>query len=500
MPESAPPTLLTAPRLCLAAGLAAYAVLLYILIGAVPGGSDNSGYFNEARLFNRGTVHAPMRMLAAIPAADVPYLYVPLGFKPSAGDASRLVPTYPPGLPLMLVPAARLIGWQHAGDFLLLVHSLAGIALTFALGRLCGLPGSWSLAGAAVLAASPIYLITSLQALSDVPATVWATAAVATALMSRGRAGWALASGLCITVGFLVRPSNFLVALPVLLAVGLSPRRLLLVALGSAPGIVAWMAINRVAYGDALQSGYGALGGEFGAGLVPGTLGFYARWLPLLLSPVVVAAPFLPAGPGGRTRVAAVLLSWAAVFLAFYSAYRWTHEQWWFLRFILPAAPALIVAGLVALRLWTEGLGRARAWALLLPALVAAAAVGVELGQTPQLRETWAIGHGERKYGRVSRWLKANVPGDSVLVVSQASGALYYFTAFTLLRHDQITPPVADRIRSSVLSEKRALYAVLFPFELNALKRLPWAWTKVGAIDDVSVWRCDLESPRPGGN
>ena len=501
MASSPPPRLLSAPLLGLAAGLAAYAVLLYILIGAVPGGSDNSGYFNEARLFARGRVHTPMRTLAAIPPADVPYLYVPLGFKPSSGDASQLVPTYPPGLPLLLVPAARVIGWQHAGDFLLLVHSLAGIALTFALGRLCGLPGPWSLVAAAILAASPIYLITSLQALRDVPATVWATAAIAAALKSRDRSGWALASGACITVGFLIRPSNFLVALPVLIAAGLSPRRLLLVALGSMPGIAAWMAINHVAYGDALQSGYGALGGEFHSDLVAGTLAFYARWLPLLLSPVVAFAPLILAPSRTPARVAAVLLSWAAAFLAFYSAYRWTHEQWWFLRFVLPAAPALIVGGLAALWHWlSRGVaGRSPAWAVLLPALVLAAAVGVEVSQTRPLREAWAIGHGERKYGRVSRWLESHVPGDSVLMVSQASGALYYFTGFTLLRHDQITPPVAARIRASVQSEKLALYAVLFPFELDALKRLPCAWTKVGAIDDVSVWRCDWESQGKSG-
>lgn len=497
MPASASPPLLSVPRLGLAAGLAAYAVLLYILIGAVPGGSDNSGYFNEARLFARGEIHAPMRMLAAIPAADVPYLYVPLGFKPSAGAASQLVPTYPPGLPLMLVPSARIIGWQHAGDFLLLVHSLAGIALTFALGRLCGLPGSWSLVGAAVLAASPIYLITSLQALSDVPATVWAIAAVAAALRSRDRSGWALASGACITVGFLVRPSNFLVAIPVLLAAGPSPRRLFLVALGSVPGIAAWMAINHVAYGDALQSGYGAIGGEFHSGLILGTLSFYARWLPLLLSPVVVLAPLLLAPSRTPPRVAAVLLSWAAAFLAFYSAYRWTHEQWWFLRFVLPAAPALIVGGLAVLLHWLERWGTG-AWSRLLPVVVLVLAVGIELGQTKPLREAWAIGHGERKYGRVGQWLDAHVPKDSVLVVSQASGALYYFTGYILLRHDQITPPVAERIRSSVLSENRVLYAVLFPFELDALKRLPWAWTKIASIDDVSVWRCDLGNPGPG--
>ena len=60
---------------------------------------------------------------------------------------------------------------------------------------MCGLPGPWSLLGSAVLAASPLYLFTSLWALSDVPATAWATAAVIAALEGRERPGWALVSG-----------------------------------------------------------------------------------------------------------------------------------------------------------------------------------------------------------------------------------------------------------------------------------------------------------------
>jgi len=493
-----PPTTFSGSKIGLGLGLMGYAVLLYILIGAVPGGSDNSGYFNEARLFAQGRVYAPMRTLAGVPAGSVDrYLYVPLGFRPAGDATARMVPTYPPGLPLLLVPAARIAGWDHAGDMLLLIHSLAGIALVFALGRICGLPGSWSLVGAAVLAASPLYLFTSLQALSDVPATVWATAAVIAAMRSREGRLWALAAGACISVGFLVRPSNFLIAFPVILAVGASPRRLLLVAAGSLPGVAAWMGINHFAYGDALQSGYGAIGNEFHAGLVPGTLAFCARWLPLLLSPIVVVAPAILFLRRLRPRVAPVLATWAAAYIAFYAPYRWTHEQWWFLRFLLPAAPALIVAGLAVTHHWIElGKGRYSAYARrLLPTLVLAAAVGVELGQTAQLREARAIGHGERKYGRIAKWLNAHVPGNSALVVSQASGALYYFTDFTLLRYEPMDPVVYERIRAAVRSEGRPLYAVLFPFEGDVLKRLPGRWVRVVSVDDVGIWRCEWAGP-----
>lgn len=473
--------------------LLGYAVLLFILIGAVPGGSDNSGYFNEARLLAEGRIHTQERTLANLPANETPpYLYIPLGFKPAAEGSEQMVPTYPAGLALLLVPPARIAGWQHAGDIVLLIHSLAGIALTFALGRFCGLPGSWSLMGAAILAASPLYLFLSLQALSDVPATVWATAAVVSALRSRERAGWALASGACIAVGFLIRPSNFLVALPVLFAVGMSPRRLVLVAAGSIPGIAIWAAINHAAYGSSLQSGYGAIGNEFHASLIAGTFAYYAKWLPLLLSPVVLAAPAVVAFLRPKAPVAAVLASWAGAFIVFYSAYRWTHEQWWFLRFLLPAAPALIVAGLVVFNRWAGSLSKdgPRTWARLAPVLLLVAAVGVEVSRTNQLREAWHVGHGERKYGRVCAWLKAHVPEKSAMVTSQTSGALFYFTDFILLRFEEMKPGNSRTILKAAQSEGVDLYAVLFPFEQHVIKTLPGNWAQISSVDDVTIWHC----------
>jgi hypothetical protein len=488
-----PHSTFSGPRIGLGALLLGYAVLLFILIGAVPGGSDNSGYFNEARLIARGELHAPMRTLAGIPAAEMPFLYVPLGFKPAADGSDRLVPTYPPGLPLLLIPAAAVAGWNHAGDALLLIHSLAGLALVFALGRICGLPESWALAGSAVLAASPLYLFTSLQALSDVPATVWAAAAVIAAFKSRGHSGWALASGLCISVSFLIRPNNFLIGIPILIVVGMSPRRVLLVVLGSLPGIAAWMAINRLAYGAPMQSGYGAIGNEFHTALISGTLGYYVRWLPLLLSPIVFVAPAIVALYRLSPRISAVLASWAIAYLAFFSAYRWTHEQWWFLRFLLPAAPALIVAGLVVSHYWLSIFKERYSETVrrILPLFLLAAAISVEVRQSGPFREACAIGHGERKYGRVSAWLNAHVPADSAIVMSQASGALFYFTHFTLLRYEDMNPSISRRVASTLQSEHRSLFAVLFPFESERLKNLPGKWVRVVSVDDVSIWRCD---------
>ena len=246
------------------------------------------------------------------------------------------------------------------------------------------------------------------------PATTWALAAVLAAWKSREKPLWALLSGLAISVAFLIRPTNFLIAVPVVVAIGLSPRRLILAGLGSLPGIAATMAINHAAYGGYLRSGYGAIGAEFHADLVLGTLAYCMKWLPVLFSPIVIASPAIIAFFRSRPRIAALLASWAAAYIGFYSAYRWTHESWGFLRFLLPAAPAIIEAGLLVTRMCFDGLRNSirGPWLGLLAGLLVFASLGAELAQVLSL-EAWSIGRGERKYGRVTSWLVHNVPANS---------------------------------------------------------------------------------------
>jgi Dolichyl-phosphate-mannose-protein mannosyltransferase len=473
--------------------LLAYAAVLYARIGAVAGGSDTSGYFNEARLLARSEIHEPVRALPGLPTNEAhPFLYVPLGYKPAPDGTSRLVPTYPPGLSLMLIPAARVVGWRHAGDAVLLLHSLAGLALIFALGRVFGLSPTWSLAGAVALAASPLYLFMSLWAMSDVPAMAWTTAAVIAAWKSRERPMWALAAGICAGVAFLVRPSDFLIALPMLLAMGFSPRRWFLAAAGGLPSVAVLLAINHAAYGGYLECGYGAIWNEFHSDLVLSTLLFSARWLPLIIGPVVALAPAIVLFLRSRPGIAAVLAAWAASYIGFYSPYRWTHEDWWFLRFLLPAAPAFLVAGLIVTQFCFEKL-RIRAsgaWVRPVFTLLFVASVGVELKEIRPLH-AWSIGHGELKYGRIAAWLNSRVPKDSAIIGVQFSGADYYFTNFIFVRSDEMDPDTAQRVRSAVRAEGRPVYAVLFPFEEGVLGHLPGKWVRFGSVDEVSIWRGD---------
>lgn len=471
-----------------AVALALYAILLARYMGACAGGSDSSGYFNHARLMDSGRLHVAVRAVPGlVPKPTESYLFIPLGFR-RAPDGDGLVPTYPPGLPLLLLAAKSAVGWGRAADWALGIHAILGLLLTYALGRKCQLSVRWSAAAAAILAASPLYLFMSVQAMSDVPALVWTAAAVLAAWNSRDRAGWAAAAGFAVGMAVLIRPNNALVLAPVAIALGASPRRWLRFAAGGLPAAVFFCAHSHAAYGSFFATGYVDTRSSFGIAFAGPALRHYARWLPLLFTPVVAFALGIPFTARSAPREAAILGSWLLAYFAFFSVYFYTHEAWWYLRFLLPAAPALIVGGLGVARAvagrWTRRAPRL-AWAAALAFILVNGAYGTEK------RHALSIGRGERKYARTADWLLARVPADAVVASMEFSGAVFFYTPMTMVRYDQIEPGDFPRIAAAARAVGRPIYAVLFPFEVDAALRgrMPGPWEQAGAVGDVTIWR-----------
>lgn len=485
-----------------ALALALYALLLIRHVGAVAGGSDSSGYMNHARLLASGRIHVAPRTLPGLPQAGLPpFLYVPLGFKP-AWNGDGIVPTYPTGFALFVLALKPLAGWRHAGDAVIILHALAGLLATYALCRIVGLGRRWAVLGAGIVASSPLYLFMSLQAMSDVPSLAWTTLAVVAALRSRERSPWALAAGAAMAVDVLLRPTNVLAFVPVGIALGASPRRWVLLVIGGLPGAVFFAAHSVAAYGGFATTGYGDNSLMFLVRYVPGTLLHYARWLPALFTPLCVLALALPWLGRAGARTAWILGAWFLAYAAFYSSYECTHETWWYMRFLLPAAPALVAASLLVARTLL-----ARAAAPFDPgrsrAAFAAALLAVAVTSLAENSNLYALGVGasELKYGQVADWLERNAPSNTVCVAMQASGAIFYYTDLTFIRWDELDKATAARVEAAVRAARRPLYAVLFPFELRdagALdRRMPGHWSQVGKVDDVTIWRRDFEAAQP---
>lgn len=487
-------------------GLAVYGLLLARNVGAYAGGSDSSGYYHFARLLAAGTVHTPVRSVPELQAGrPSPWLFSPLGFRPAPGGGEALVPTYPAGLPLLLASAATVVGWNHAGDVVLWLHSMGCLVLVYAAGRAFGLSRRMSLVAAYLVASSPLFLFMSLSTMSDVPATAWVTAAVLMAWQSDRNARWALASGAAFAMAVLIRPTDTLAVVPIACALGAAPRRWILFLAGGIPGAVFFFAVTHAAFGTWFATGYGDSARLDSQWILP-TLWHYGRWLPIVFTPVVAAFVGLPIVARQNRRAVAVLGSWVVVFAAFYAAYSFTHLTWWYLRFLLPAAPALVIGSLVVLTCGIRPhLSRRAATATVVAALIAVAVFAAHWS-----RQLGALNSGrdEAVYPRAAAWLNQNLPPNAVLVAMQMSGALAYSTDFAEIRWDWIHPDEFRRYADALATAGRPVYAVLFPFEIQEQQVFTQhlsagAWTKVADVDHVTVWRWQArwtatDSPRPG--
>jgi hypothetical protein len=480
-----------AGRWILVLSLLAYALLLWRHAGVHAGGSDSSGYFNQARLFLEGRLRAEPRPLPGLPMEAAPlYAYVPLGFVPRPSEPS-LVPTYPTGLSLLLAGGVAVAGWEHGPTLVIVLHALAGLLVVYALGRAVELAPPLAALGALMLAVSPVYLMFALQAMSDVPALVWSGAAVLLGWHGARHGALALAAGVALGVAVLIRPTNAVLFAPVLLALGWSWRRWLWLGLGGLPAAAWFMYFNQRAYGHPLLTGYGGVDVLFAAEWGPAGLRHYAQWLPVVLSPLIVLGLGLPALLSRARRDVPVLGSWILVVLGVYAFYSYTHETWWYLRFVLPAFPALIVACLlVAGRLFT---GRP-SWVRRLAWVAAIALVTVNGRHWNRHWNVADTGQHESVYPRAAALVNTHVPPEAFVLAGQASGAIFFYTDRGIVRWDALDDRW-PRVRAAAEKAGIPLHAVLFDFEVRPalLESVPGDWSKVFERAPVTFWRLDTE-------
>ena len=266
------------------------------------------------------------------------------------------------------------------------------------------------------------------------------------------------------------------------------------------------------------------------------------------MTPVVLLVPGLVwlARPASRAanvtqgvtlRAAATLGVWALAYLAFYSAYYNTHETWWYLRFLLPAAPALVVGGLIVARRiparardpllkalavagtfyavyhYTHETARHLRFVLPLLAVVGllvachiamkikgrswtafAVATAFVLGNGAWWEKKFDVlntGRMEQTYPRAMAWLNGHLPGNAVIAVMQTSGAALYYTPFVFVRWDELDPRTFPRIVAAARAERRPIFAVLYSFEsAEAFQgHIPGSWSRYGTVADITIWR-----------
>lgn len=475
--------------LMVAAGIA-YGWFLTTWGTSVASSSDASGYFNQAQLFDSGRVIDDVRVIPGLNPPKWNYYYQqPLGFRALPQDG-RMAPTYPIGMPVMLLGAARLVGWDHAAVLVNVLCALGCGGLFIAFGRAhCGLRPGWLALGVGLIAFSPLFVFFSLQPMSDMPATFWVLLALYAAAQRSSGLGWGLLAGAAAGVAVLVRPTNALLAVPLLILLGGRWQSWLACLAGGLPFATALAFYNHHVYGAVLTTGYGDVSGLLGPQFIAHNAAHFARWIPTLLTPFVALALGAPYGFRLGRRAGLALTAWCLCLVGFYAFYFHSGETWWYLRFILPAFPALLLLALMTGQRLSDRIEIA--WLrTTLPAALLAIAIPVLMASNRQLG-VLGIRSVETNYRRGIEWLEQNAPADAVVAAMQMSGTLHFYTNHALIRYDLTPPKEFARAVAAARAQGREIYAPLFPFEVGRLvtPRFGGEWEQVGTVDFITIWR-----------
>ena len=486
----------------LAGAVALSVVVLALTRGATyAGGSDSYGYIAQSELLARGQLYVDQPLVADLPPGIGDSVMTPLGFRPQpqSGVPGRIVPVYSPGLPILMAGLRLLFG--PTGVYLV-VPALAGLTvwLTFVLGRDFAGAGT-GLFAALWLAASPAFVNSSFTPMSDVPVSAWWLAALVPAL--RTGTVFAAVAGIATSLAVLTRPNlaplAVMVALPYVVRWMRHRSLAHIVDLGIfaltaavGPAIVAWL--FNYWYGSPFLSGYGPGDSLFSWSFVPPNLARYPRWFLESQTPVILvglAAPFLlrraeqAGGRPPRVALAWLMLAIAALVWGCYLSYL-VFEDWWYLRFLLPSYPLIIVLASAALLLVLQRAPAPRSFAAALLALLVAHGIYFCAN-----KDVFNLAVGESRYQRVGEFAGRALPDRSVLLSMQHSGSLRYYSHLPTLRYDLLAPERLDEVIAHLQARGRDVFIVVDEWEEREFRGRFARTSALGGLD----WAPFAEAP-----
>lgn len=426
---------------------------------AAAGGSDSYGYVSQARSLARGRLTEPITLPRNWPAAEA--ALVPLAYTRGTWPGV-IVPTYPPGLSLLMVPLT--VFGERAVYLIVPAFGMLALWLTFRIGAALGDPFAGAVA-ALLLSVSPAFLCQVFQPMSDVPAAAcWLAALLLSARGSvRGAAGAGAMTGLAI----LVRPNLAPLGALLLVAIACSERparwrRAVAFGCACAPALMVLAGIQHVRYGSPLASGYASFGTLFSLGNVGPNLDRYPRWLTETETPFIWLSALCPlwlARCAADRRLAWTAIAFCLGIWGSYLPYGYfSLDEWSYTRFLLPAIPLMLVFA-AAVSLWAV---RRLPVPLrpVLTVLLVTSLVPVLL-RSSQTRGVFALHTVEQKYPLAGRFVRDHLPASSVIVALQHSGSVRYYADRLTLRWDLLEAGRLDETLAALQARGYAAYAVL---------------------------------------
>jgi len=445
------------------------------------GGSDSSCYVLQADAFAHGRA-VLSHPLAGMISNAVPAMFAPTGFIASPRDPFAAVPICAPGLALAMA-VVRPLG-KNAVFMIVPVCAASAIWVTFVFARRAADEVTGA-AAACLLACSPVFLYQAVQPMSDVPATLLCVAALTAT--ARGDRAAQIVGGVCASLAVLVRPNLALAIVPLLWL--LADRRAWARWIVSAmPALTALAVLNAIRYGSPFATGYGSTGALFSMGHVGPNLARYPRWFVETESPLAilgVAAPWMMRGNRARLRLAIVALVSAALVAAPYLAYT-VFDDWWYLRFLLPLLPIVLVyAVAVVLRLLPDRFRPAAA-------LLLASGLGAWCVHVAATRHVFELQALESRFIRAGGYAAAT-PEQTVFIAGQQTGSIRYVGDRPTLAWDAIPADRFDALVAELRRSGERVAIALDDAEVDPFRRR-FAGQRLGALD----WRPTEEMRAPG--
>jgi hypothetical protein len=311
-----------------------------------------------------------------------------------------------------------------------------------------------------------------VQPMSDVPATAcWAFALV---FALRGGVWPAVMSGTATAVAILVRPNLVpLAAIPALLLLTTRDariRRLLVFGLAAAPGAMAIAVLNQYWYGSFLQSGYGTLDFLYSTDRIWPNLVRYGSYLIATQTPLMLlgfAAPLvLRSERPERYRLTLVTVAYPIAVFGMYATYL-TYDGWQYLRFLLPAFPA-VLAGVGAVLVHKAGESKRPGVAIVLVVAVTASLAFWEWRYAYR-DGAFRYAINEERFARAIDFANT-LPANAVLISDAYSGTLRFYTGRDVLRWGVMIRQEFDGALAYLRDGGHPLYFVGDPFEEKAFK------------------------------
>ena len=416
----------------------------------VAGGSDSYCYLSQAELLADGHVVKVQDIASIAPWKRGAEAFVPVGHVRAFSPPGATVAMCPPGYP-MLMALARIVGGRAAMFAVVPLLGALAVWSTFVLGRRIAGPAAGALA-ALLLAASPPFLYQIVQPMSDVPAAaMWAVALMAVTnprFTSSPRA--AVLGGIATGAALLIRPNLVPVAAVTALAVFIERplrwrdvwRTWTMFGAAIVPFALIVAALQNTMYGGPFKSGYGDLDFLFRIDHVWPNLQRYPMWLLQTETPIVLcalASPWL-VGNARLGRQCLWLLGVVAAVFACYIPYV-VFNAWWYLRFLLPAYPPLLVLTAAAVvGILSRVSARWRGFGL-----AAVAMLSILFVREAVDRQVFELRDLERRFRSTGEYVAAHLPPNAAVVTANESGSVRFYSRRLTVTWRELPPRELDR-------------------------------------------------------